>query len=39
MGGGGHFDMAGAALEKKTLDEAKALLMEKIEEFSKENNK
>ncbi len=39
MGGGGHFDMAGAALEKKTLDEAKTLLMEKIEEFSKENSK
>lgn len=39
MGGGGHFDMAGAALEKMSLDEAKALLMQKIEDFISEQGK
>ena len=38
MGGGGHFDMAGAALEKMTLEDAKQLLMETIETHLNENN-
>ena len=33
LGGGGHFDMAGAALEEKTLEEAKELLKATIEEY------
>ena len=37
MGGGGHFDMAGAALEKMTLEDAKNLLITKIEDYINEN--
>ena len=37
IGGGGHFDMAGAALAEKELDEAKQLLTEAISEYLEEN--
>ncbi len=33
IGGGGHFDVAGAALNEKTLDEAKKLLIGAINEY------
>ena len=32
MGGGGHFDSAGAAIADKSLEEAKAMLIEAIDE-------
>ena len=38
IGGGGHFDMAGAALEKMSLDDAKQLLMDTIEEHMNTTN-
>ena len=38
IGGGGHFDMAGAALEKMSLDDAKQLLMNTIEEHLNTTN-
>lgn len=37
LGGGGHFDMAGAALKEKTLEEAKNMLKEKIAEHLEKN--
>lgn len=38
LGGGGHFDMAGAALEEKTIQEAKELLKKTIEEYLDKNS-
>ena len=37
IGGGGHFDMAGAAVSGHTLDEAKALLKKAIDQYLEEN--
>ncbi len=37
LGGGGHFDMAGAALKEKTLEEAKNMLKETIAEYLEKN--
>ena len=36
LGGGGHITLAGAQLENKTIEEAKELLIEKIEEYFSE---
>ena len=36
LGGGGHITLAGAQLENKTIEEAKQLLIEKIEEYFSE---
>ena len=36
LGGGGHITLAGAQLENSTLEEAKALLVEKINEYFEE---
>ncbi len=36
LGGGGHITLAGAQLESKTIEEAKQLLIEKIEEYFSE---
>ena len=36
IGGGGHFDVAGAALPESSLDAAKAVLMNAIDEYLKE---
>ena len=36
LGGGGHITLAGAQLENSTLEEAKALLIEKINEYFEE---
>ena len=33
IGGGGHFDMAGAAIEEKSIDEAKFMLINAINEY------
>jgi len=33
IGGGGHFDMAGAAITEKTIDEAKEMLIGAIDEY------
>ena len=38
LGGGGHFDMAGAALKEKTLDEAKEMLKATIAEHLGKSN-
>ena len=38
IGGGGHFDVAGAALRDLTLDGAKAKLIEAIDDYMKENS-
>ncbi len=37
LGGGGHFDMAGAALKEKTIDEAKDMLKKTITEYFEKN--
>ena len=37
IGGGGHFDMAGAAIAEKKLDEAKQMLTAAISEYLEEN--
>lgn len=39
IGGGGHFDMAGAALKDRTLDDAKELLCEAIDKYLDDNHK
>ncbi len=39
IGGGGHFDMAGAALADRSIDEAKELLIEAIDKYIEENYK
>ena len=39
MGGGGHFDMAGAALKDRTLDDAKELLCEAIDKYFEDTHK
>ena len=39
IGGGGHFDMAGAALANRTVDDAKELLIEAIDKYFEENNR
>lgn len=37
IGGGGHFDMAGAAIAEKSIDEAKQMLTAAISEYLEEN--
>ena len=37
IGGGGHFDVAGAAIRNSGIDRAKAMLTEAIDEYTKEN--
>ncbi len=39
IGGGGHFDMAGAALADRSIDEAKELLIGAIDKYLDENHK
>ena len=39
IGGGGHFDVAGAALANHELEEAKQRLIEAINEYTKDTNK
>lgn len=39
IGGGGHFDVAGAALADRELEEAKQMLIKAINEYTKDTNK
>ena len=39
IGGGGHFDMAGAALSDRTIEDAKELLIDSIDKYLEENYK
>ena len=39
IGGGGHFDMAGAALANRTIEDVKELLTEAIDKYFEENNR
>ena len=39
IGGGGHFDMAGAALADRTVDDAKELLIGAIDRYFEDNHK